>query len=156
LRAEWARGEDPNPEHYRYWAFKQFLAAHRPLAAESAAQIYELGAADPDQARGSAMMADIVALPECPPEVRARARTSGYRWLEKSVARVEILQKLAGGLTAELFERCLAERDRLVHRQIVEMDGLTRDQVKRLAEAGASRAIRNFARVRLRAGRYLG
>jgi hypothetical protein len=155
LRAEWARGEDDNPEHYRWRAFKQFLAAHRPLTAESAAQIYELGAADPDQLMGSAMMADIVALPECPSAVRERARASGHQFLAKLVARVEKLEELACGLTVDLFERCLAERDKEIHLQLVGMDGLTRDQVERLAEVGASRAIRNQAKVRLRGGRYL-
>jgi len=155
FRAEWTRGEDLSPEHYRWRAFKQFLDTHRPLPAELAAPIYELGAADPDHAMGGAMMADIVTLPECPSEVRARARSSGRQFLAKLVARVEKLDELAGGLTVELFERCLAERDKEIQLKLVEMDGLTRDQVERLAELGTSRAIRNLARVRLRAGRYL-
>jgi hypothetical protein len=39
LRVEWARGEDQNPEHYRYRAFKQFLDARRPLPPELAVSL---------------------------------------------------------------------------------------------------------------------
>ncbi len=105
---------------------------------------------------GGAVMAEVVTLPECPPEVRARTRASGNRSLAKLVVRTELLRELDAGLTEGLFERCMVGGDGVVHRRLVGLDGLSRGQVERLVEAGASRAVRNLARARLRAGRYLG
>ena len=101
-------------------------------------------------------MADIVVLPECPGEVQARARTSGNRSLARLVAQVEVLRELAAGLTAELFERCMADQNGVVQRKLLELEGLSRGQVERLAAAGANRAVRNLAKVRLRQAGYRG
>ncbi len=76
LREEWDRGEDHHPEHYRYGAFKSFLARNRPLGAELAQGLFELGLDDPDEAMGGAMAADVLRLPECPAALLAAARTS--------------------------------------------------------------------------------
>lgn len=86
-RAEWDRGEDDNTEHYRYRVFREFLAVHRPLAPELAAALYDLGAADPDQVMGGAIMADVVNLPECPPSVLVAAWASGRKHLVRIVGR---------------------------------------------------------------------
>lgn len=85
--ARWEAGEDPNTEHYRWWAFGEFLAARRPLLPDLAAALYELGAADPDSGMGGSMMAAIVHLPECPPAVLDAAAASGQRHLVRAVAR---------------------------------------------------------------------
>jgi hypothetical protein len=66
LRAEWARGEDGNTEHYRWRAFREFPAEHRPLPPALVVALHELGAQDRDQAMGSSMMDTLVRLPECP------------------------------------------------------------------------------------------
>lgn len=86
-RAEWDKGQDYNTEHYRYGAFREFLANHRPLTPDQAAALYELGAADPDTAMGGAMMADIVRLPECPRSVLDAALASGRKHLVRLVER---------------------------------------------------------------------
>jgi hypothetical protein len=86
-RAEWEKGQDGNPEHYRYGAFREFLAAHRPLAPDLAAALYELGAADPDWLMGGAIMADLARLPECPPAVLEAALASGRKHLVRIVER---------------------------------------------------------------------
>jgi hypothetical protein len=85
IRARWDMGEDRNPEHYRYCAFKEFLAARRPLAPELVAALFELGATDPDQAMGGAMMADVVRLSECPANVLNAALESGRKHLARLV-----------------------------------------------------------------------
>ena len=88
LRAEWARGEDRHPEHYRWRAFIAFLADHRPLTPDLAAALYELGARDPDShAMGSSMIDRIVRLPECPEKVLDAAVASGRRHLVRLVER---------------------------------------------------------------------
>jgi hypothetical protein len=83
--AEWSRGEGCNPEHYRYGAFKEYLAAHRPLGTEICTALFELGAADPDIFMGGAIMADIVRLPECPRTVLDAAKASGLKHLIRIV-----------------------------------------------------------------------
>ena len=87
LRAEWARGEDRDPEHYRWRAFLSFLAERRLLAPEVVAALYQLGAAENDRAMGEAMMHRVIELPECPANVLAEAVASGIRHLGQAVER---------------------------------------------------------------------
>ena len=87
LRMKWDSGTDHNPEHYRYGVFRDFLAAHRPLDPELCTRLFELGAADPDQAMGGAMMADLVRLRECPSAVLEAAANSGREHLCRLVQR---------------------------------------------------------------------
>jgi len=87
LRAEWARGDDRHPEHYRWRAFLAFVAERRPLTPDTAAALYDLGAADADRSMGEAMMHRVVELPECPAEVLAKAAASGIRHLAQAVER---------------------------------------------------------------------
>ncbi|MCI0457521.1 MAG: hypothetical protein L0Z62_11170 [Gemmataceae bacterium] len=86
-RAEWDKGEDANTEHYRWWAFREFVAARRPLSPDLAAALYELGAADADAGMGGSMMSAIVYLPECPQAVLDAAAASGARHLVRAVER---------------------------------------------------------------------
>ncbi len=85
LRIEWEKGEDDNTEHYRHRAFRDFLASHRPLGPETARALFELGAGDPDQAMGGAIMADITRLPERSAIVLDAALASGCNHLIKIV-----------------------------------------------------------------------
>jgi hypothetical protein len=87
MRRKWDTGDDPNPEHYRYWAFREFLAKRRPLCPEVAVSLYELGDIDPDVNLGGSMMADILRLPECPPALFDAATESGRRHLVRIVER---------------------------------------------------------------------
>ena len=87
LRTIWDAGEDRSPEHYRWRAFREFVAERRPLAPESAAELYALGAEDRDRPMGEAMMHAILELPECPAEVMAAAHASGIRHLIRAVER---------------------------------------------------------------------
>jgi hypothetical protein len=86
-RARWDSGEDPHTEHYRYWAFQEFLEAHRPLTPGLALALYELGAADADAGMGGAIMANIVHQPECPEAVLNAAAASGRTHLVRAVER---------------------------------------------------------------------
>jgi hypothetical protein len=87
-RAWWEKGEDDNTEHYRYWAFGEFVTARRPLPPELASALYELGAADADHGMGGAMMLDIVYLSECPRAILEAAVASGRRHLVRAVERL--------------------------------------------------------------------
>jgi hypothetical protein len=150
LGREFESSSDKNPEHYRYGAFRDYLAAHRPLPPVVADALYSLGEADPDRGMGRAMMMDIACLPECPPAVRDRALASGESGLVAAARRAVLIAELGRGLTEELFDRCLTAADGAVHRALVARPELTRRQLERIAEAGANRAVRNLAAVRLR------
>src|SRR5262245_41064907 len=76
LRETWGRGEDHNPEHYRYRAFRAFLTRSRPIASELAERLFDLGLADNDSAMGGTMAADVLRLPECPEVVLKAALPS--------------------------------------------------------------------------------
>jgi hypothetical protein len=85
MRSRWDSGKDPNTEHYRYWAFGEFLRAHTPLSPDLALALYELGNKDVDQGMGGAMMANIVYRPDCPESVLEAAARSGRRHLVRAV-----------------------------------------------------------------------
>ncbi|QWP75274.1 hypothetical protein J5226_16790 [Lysobacter sp. K5869] len=87
FRKEWSEGDDHSPEHYRWRAFTAFLDERRPLAPDTVAALYSLGAADVDRAMGEAMMHRLVELPECPEHVVSAAESSGVPHLTKAAAR---------------------------------------------------------------------
>lgn len=137
---------DKNSEHYRYGAFRWYLKEHRPLSASIAEALYELGAAGPDPGMGGAIMADIVSLPECPASVSAKALASGCKHLIREAKRRSLRSELQQGpFTAELFDRCLASGDGGVHRTLFDNFRLSPEQLRQLAEQGATRAVRNMA-----------
>jgi len=82
---EFQSGDDPNPEHYRWRAFQQFLRSNRPLTHGQAEALYRLGDRDPEVGMGGAMMATILQLPECPPGLYEAALSSGRGHLVKWV-----------------------------------------------------------------------
>ena len=84
---EWQEDGGHSPEHYRYRAFRRFLAANRLLSAELVTALYELGDADPEPAMGSALLADLALLPECPPAILNAARASDRPVLSQLVTR---------------------------------------------------------------------
>jgi len=77
LAAACLQSDDQHPEHYRWWAFTDFLREHRPLPTALASALYSLGEHDPDVQMGGSMMTTIVKLDECPAEVLAAAVASG-------------------------------------------------------------------------------
>jgi hypothetical protein len=86
-RERWETGEDDNTEHYRYWAFGEFVAARRPLSPELAIALYRLGEADEEPGMGGSMMAAIVWSPQCPEAVLDMAAASGQRHLIRAAER---------------------------------------------------------------------
>lgn len=154
LGHEYGASDDKNTEHYRYRVFGKFLAAHRPLSAQMAEALYELGRNDPYPPIGGVMMREVVDLPECPDRVLEKASASGEQHLVKAVWRRRMLAELNCGLTEDLFARCLASRDSPMQRELLVRPELTRGQLERLAEAGSNRAVRNMARERLHGRRY--
>lgn len=77
-------------------------------------------------------------------------------WLATLVPRRRMLDLLATGVTDELFERVLAASDAVTQRALVERYQLSDPQLQRLAESGASRAVRNLAAQRRKRGSFGG
>jgi hypothetical protein len=149
--ATYETGVDKNAEHYRYGAFRWYLKAHRPVSETVAEALYDLGASDPDRAMGEAIMADIVELPECPASVSAKALSSGRKHLIRTAERRRLLSELrTSPITPEVFSRAVESRDSALQRVMVEAVNLPQEQMRLLAEQGASRAVRNMASGRLR------
>lgn len=61
--------DDKNDEHYRWRAFKMFLAKNQTLPVETIRALYHLGEHDPDFGMGSSIMFDAVGLPACPSDI---------------------------------------------------------------------------------------
>ena len=149
--AEYEASGDTHAEHYRCGAFRRHVDANRPLPETTATALYELGAADADPAMGQAIMADILGLPECPASLLTRAENSGIKHLVRTAERRRLLTEIqSSALTEERFERCLASRDSVVQRYLIENAALSRQQAEALAGQGAGKAIRKLAVVWLR------
>jgi hypothetical protein len=82
-----ARGGQEDPQRFLWSAFDDFLRARRPLSAEPAAALYDLGDRERDETMGESMMLRIVQLPECPARVLDAAVASGRRPLIRAVGR---------------------------------------------------------------------
>lgn len=78
---------DDNPEHWRYAAFQQFVAANRPLPNDLCWRLYDLGCSDVDLAMGGAMMADVLRLVECPIDLLTDALSSNRKHIAKIAGR---------------------------------------------------------------------
>jgi len=152
LAREYHRSDDKNPEHYRYRAFSEYLAANSVLCESQLEALYELGIRDPAPGLSAALLVDVVNRPECPETLRERALASGHKSLATLVTRRRMLDLLAAGVTDELFERVLAAGDAVTQRALVERYRLSDPQLQRLAESGASRAVRNLAAQRRQRG----
>lgn len=150
--ATYEASDDKNAEHYRYGAFRRFLKEQRPLSPAVVEALYELAASDTRGPEARAMMADIVSLPECPPSVLVRAEASGVKFLVRAARQRAMRSELeAHPLTPELFERCLESADSSIQRTLLAGGNISSEQLRRLAEAGASRAVRNIAATALKA-----
>ncbi len=150
--ATYEASDDKNAEHYRYGAFRWYLQEHRPLPPTVAEALYKLAASDTNGPEAGAIMIDIISLPECPSSVLDRAEASGVQFLVRA-ARKRALRSAVetNPLTPELFKRCLESADSSLQRTLLEGKNLSTDQLQRLAEAGASCAVRNIAAGKLKA-----
>lgn len=85
LRAEWDKGDDSNPEHYRFKALGEFFTRHTTLAPELAVALWELAETDPDLCWF--IRTEIVQRPECPKSLEEAALASGRKHLMQIVER---------------------------------------------------------------------
>lgn len=83
LRAEWDKGEDRHSEHYRFWAFRDFLTSTPVLSEAVAVAIWEMAADDLDLEW--TIRTYVVQRPECPPALLDAAVASGRKHLIRIV-----------------------------------------------------------------------
>lgn len=103
MEMEYEIGDDKNTEHFRYGAFRRFVASHRPLPPETIRALYDLGNHDANPGMGGAIMADLILLQECPPDVLEDAARSSRQHLPRLAA------KRQGAVSRAKFEAALAQ-----------------------------------------------
>lgn len=151
---EFAASDDRNTEHYRYAAFRSVLAGRAFLSDEELARYVGLARLDADVSMAGSALADLIRWHGLTGEQFERLSAHpaiSADFLQIGISRMRLMDRLRGGpLTDSLFEDCLASGDSVTQRLMLETSSIDRRQVERLAEGGASRAVRNMAAAMLR------
>ncbi len=92
LSARWAEGIDPHLEHYRWWAFCQYMQENPTLTAAQFDCLWELGCFDADQTMGCAMLFALVGRHDCPRALLERATASDHGALARKSRQVLVLR----------------------------------------------------------------
>jgi hypothetical protein len=75
--ARYAAGEPDRPARHWLWAaFRDWSEEREALTADECRAAFALGAAEPDENLGTAMMCHVLYQRKCPPDVRAAAKQS--------------------------------------------------------------------------------
>ena len=88
--AAMTRNNENNPLHYRWRAFKSFLARHDSLPDHLLTDLYHLADAEEDRTLGTSMMTEILKRRECPDKLsppRHRLPTPPHRPLRRQPPR---------------------------------------------------------------------
>ncbi len=154
---EFAGSDDQNTEHYRYGAFRAVLREHTSLPDDLLNYYVELAELDAEPAMAGSALADLIhwrGLTEQQREQLSVHPAFAAPFLQKGISRSRLLRRLKREpLTAALFEECLAEKDGVLQRAMLEASSIARDQLETLAEHGENRAVRNIAAQRLQQNR---
>ena len=89
IKDKYLEGEDGSTEHYRWWAFTNFLQANHNLAQDKFYQIDNLGKNDPDFAMGRAIRISLMGHPNCPKELIDRAIANEEETLSKEALKIK-------------------------------------------------------------------
>ena len=148
------QSSDSNTEHYRYAAFRRYLADRQALSATELSNYIELAHLDPNQTMAGAALAELLRWRGLSPEqvdYLATHRAYEAEFLQRLVARRRLLRAVAvGPISDALVEACVASKDAEVQRSLVASDSLTGEQLYRVVQDGCSRAVRNLALTTLR------
>jgi hypothetical protein len=148
-----ALGDDPNPEHLRFGAFRSVLMSRRSLSGEDVDHYIELALADPDQNMGEAALRELAEWPHL--EESEYEKLSTHKAFQAASMRGAMLWgKLirdlnSSKLTPEGCDLYIEAGNSEVQRLLLDKAKLSRDQLERLKGAGKSRAVRNMATARL-------
>lgn len=146
--------DDKNTEHYRAGATRDFFATRAGLS-DFEIQTYLEICAD---SKGDILFLDqlhelirFCGLSDSQIENLAGHHLFAEPGLAKIVRRVQTLRILdLDVVRPEAFESVIASGDTVLHRALVEHPGASIDAIERLADEGASKAIRHIAMVRLK------
>ncbi|HKQ05774.1 MAG TPA: hypothetical protein VJ464_11625 [Blastocatellia bacterium] len=95
LEREYAKGEDPYPEHYRWRAFQSFMQRNANFDDNIAKALYKLGEDDLDSSLGGAIMVAILKRKDCPLDLLEEAAHSTKRFLAKTALQQLSKRKLS-------------------------------------------------------------
>ena len=89
IKQKYLKGEDTSTEHYRWWAFDDFLQKNKVISEKVFYQIYDLGKTDPDYAMGRAMRFDVIKRSDCPIELIDLATKDKDKALSKRASKLK-------------------------------------------------------------------
>ena len=152
--AECASTGDQNTEHYRYAAFRSFLAGRLAISESDVSRYIELAKLDPDQTMAHAALADLLAWPGLSAdkfEELSTHRDFEADSLQRVAQRRRLISAISNGPVSDaLAASCLAGKDSVVQRALVAASDVTREHLEMLLRDGCNRSVRNLARQRLR------
>lgn len=149
---------DSNHEHLRYTAFKSWIRGRISASDGDISNFADLALSDPDRTMAGSALADLIDTPWITDDqfgFLAHKLAVFGAWTEKRIFRSKIIRELDKGVwNPELFENVLAQKDRSIHARLILHPDLSRSQLERLAEHGATRGIRAKAGEALKSGRF--
>jgi hypothetical protein len=93
LKEEYLKGEDKFSEHYRWGAFKRFLASNHNINTETFHKLYNLGRNDLNYSMGRAMIFDVVNDLDCPMNLIDAAIKEGDFTLSKYASKCKTMRE---------------------------------------------------------------
>ncbi|MBX3084119.1 MAG: hypothetical protein KF716_20965 [Anaerolineae bacterium] len=156
-------GQDPNPEHYRYEAFKRQLSLYQEVTDAFIVRYLELCNDDPNQTMTKSAVFDLLShvwltpsqferianmLRDYPSSQSDRNRAA----LEKHIRRLEFKRELhrAPYLDRAMVERIIESKDAELQYSLFSRKDITFTHIRLLMEGGATLRVRRHAKEMLR------
>jgi len=147
--------DDKNIEHYRYAAFYAVLMNSDALDDTLLDRYIHLAQLDEDLGMARSALIELISwrrLSDNQFEHLSKHPAFADPYIQRIVEKkVRLLRQLGSSdpLTDELFERCLASRNRRVQEVLLIRSDISRQQIEVLSQQGCGKAIRNMAKQRL-------
>ncbi len=148
---------DKNDEHYRYAAFRDFLAKRADLADTLLDKYIQLAQLDRDRTMAQSALILLIEWPHLTIfqlDYLRKHPAFTAPVVKRRIERTQLLRQLQSlSLTEELFRRCFISPDETIQRELLKRQDISRQQIELLQEQGANRAVRNIAK-QLLEGRF--
>ena len=154
-------GEDNSTEHYRYRSFKNYLKSRKKLKDNEIKDYLHLAEIDEDKIMSGAAVVDQLqrkSLTDVQFEKVCNALSFYGEWTKKVISREIIFRDLNKfvssneNLTEKTFLKFFSKRIADVDRFLIQY--ADKNQMKLIAEKGATKAVRNIAKQKLRSGKF--
>ncbi len=141
------KSEDKHTEHYRYAAFRNYLAAKETLTNPEFDNYIEIALADQDRVMAGAALIDLFTKTHVSDDqfdkLIAHLKELGD-WTKNTVTRQSLLRKLKQDkLTDEFFRECLEQGDAMVQEYLITLANT--EQLTLLSVQGQTKRVRNMA-----------